>query len=48
MLREDLKDSDIPHRTTIRARVDETLEIHLKRLEDEMQVSKVDHNGVRY
>ena len=39
MLREDLKDSDIPHRTTICARVRETLEIHLKRLEDDMQVS---------
>jgi hypothetical protein len=38
MLREDLKDSDIPHRTHIRKRVDELLATYLKELEDELRV----------
>lgn len=38
MLREDLKDSDIPHRTTIRQRIMEIWEEHLGTLSEEMQV----------
>jgi hypothetical protein len=38
MLREGLRDSDIPHRTTIRNRVLEMWTEHLKTLELEMKV----------
>ena len=38
MLREDLRDSDIPHRSTIRARIIEVWEEHLDSLEKEMKV----------
>ncbi|PBK62342.1 hypothetical protein ARMSODRAFT_895744, partial [Armillaria solidipes] len=39
MLREELTDADIPHRTQIRSRVMEIWEEHLKQLSREMQVS---------
>jgi hypothetical protein len=39
MLRETLKESDIPGRTTIRERIDKMAEDHLKELEEEMKVS---------
>jgi len=39
MLREDLKDADIPHRTTIRSRIMEVWDEHLDELEAEMSVS---------
>jgi hypothetical protein len=39
MLREELQDSDIPSRTTIRKRVDEVLEQHLAQLKRDMAVS---------
>lgn len=38
MLREELRASDIPGRTTIRRRVEEVLEEHLDKLETEMKV----------
>jgi len=38
MLRQELKDSDIPHRATIRRRIEEIWEEHLKGLEDELKV----------
>ena len=41
MLRDELKDSDIPCRTTIRKRIDELLEQHLCELEREMNVSSI-------
>ena len=40
MLQQELKDSNIPHRLTIRKRIDEVLEEHLTRLEEDMQVSR--------
>jgi hypothetical protein len=39
MLQKELKDSDIPGRTTIRNHVDEVLTEHLRQLEKEMKVS---------
>lgn len=50
MLREDLKDLDIPHRTKIRNRALETWDKHLDRLQDEMAVStiKVYQNMMTY
>lgn len=39
MLREELKDSDIPHRTTIRNRILEVWDEHLDRLQKEMEVA---------
>lgn len=38
MLRTELKDSDIPHRTTIREQILEVWEDHLKDLGDAMRV----------
>jgi hypothetical protein len=38
MLREDLKDSDIPHRTHLRNRVMELLQEYLSDLEKELRV----------
>jgi hypothetical protein len=38
MLRKELRESDIPHRTTIRKRVEEVLSEHLDKLEHEMAV----------
>jgi hypothetical protein len=38
MLREELRDSDIPSRTTIRKRVDEVLDQHLAQLKRDMAV----------
>ena len=38
MLRKELRDKDIPHRTTIRNRVMEMWEKHVKDLEKDMQV----------
>ena len=40
MLRKELRDSDIPHKTTIRDRVEEVLMEHFDNLEKEMHVSK--------
>ena len=39
MLREDLTDSDIPHRTYIRKRVIETWERYIAMLKNELNVS---------
>lgn len=39
MLRDDLRDEDIPHRTAIRARVMKTWEQHVQLLSAEMKVS---------
>ena len=36
MLRQELKDSDIPHRDTIRARITEILQEHFDHTHDEM------------
>ena len=47
MLREDLRDSDIPHRTKMRVRVLETWDKHLDKLQDEMRVSTVKHIKIR-
>ena len=38
MLRKELRESDIPGRTTIRKRIEEVIEEHLDKLEDEMAV----------
>jgi hypothetical protein len=38
MLRKELKESDIPGRTTIRKTIDEMQESHLENLEDELKV----------
>jgi hypothetical protein len=38
MLREELKDKDIPHRTTVRNRILEIWDEHLDQLANEMQV----------
>ena len=38
MLREELKDEDIPHRTTVRNRILEIWDEHLDQLANEMQV----------
>lgn len=38
MLREELQNSDIPGRTTMRARIHELLDGHLDQLEEAMQV----------
>ena len=40
MLRDELKDADIPHHTTINNHIDEVLEEHLTHLGDEMQVGQ--------
>ena len=40
MLRAELKDADIPHRTMIRTRVEETVTHHLKQLQEDMKVSQ--------
>lgn len=39
MLREDLRDEDIPHRTTIRNRILEVWDTYLETLANEMQVN---------
>jgi hypothetical protein len=39
LLRKELQESDIPSRTTIRARIEEAYEEHMKQLEEEMAVS---------
>jgi hypothetical protein len=39
MLREELRESDIPGRTTIHKRIEETLQEHLDQLSRDMQVS---------
>jgi len=41
LLRKELKDSDIPHRTTIRTRLTEVWNEHLSVLEDDMNVSQL-------
>ncbi|KIJ98154.1 hypothetical protein K443DRAFT_133552 [Laccaria amethystina LaAM-08-1] len=41
LLRQDLKDSDIPHRTTIRNHVKEIWDEHLKGLEEEIKIGWV-------
>jgi hypothetical protein len=41
MLLEELQESDIPHRTTIRKRVEEVLSEHLDELEKEMAVRQL-------
>jgi hypothetical protein len=41
MLKSDLKDSDIPGRTTLHKRIDETLKQHLDSLAAELQVCYV-------
>lgn len=41
LLRKELRDSDIPHHTTIRTRVDEVLQEHLASLEKEMAVREL-------
>ena len=38
MLREDLKDSEVPHRTTIRKRIMEVWDEQLDTLQDQMKV----------
>jgi hypothetical protein len=38
MLRPELKESDIPHRTLIRGRISDMLEEHLEQLKSNMQV----------
>jgi hypothetical protein len=38
LLREELKDEDIPHRTTIRNHIFQVWDRHLEQLENEMQV----------
>ena len=38
MLRSELRESDIPHRTTIKKRVEEVLEEHLDQLQKDMKV----------
>ena len=40
MLRQELKDSNIPHCLTIHKQIDEVLEEHLTQLEEDMQVSQ--------
>ena len=40
MLRAELKESDIPHCTTIRTCVEEVVEEHLKQLQADMEVSQ--------
>ena len=39
MLHKELKDTDIPHRTTLQSRIDEVIGEHLETLEKEMKVS---------
>ena len=39
MLRKELKDTYIPHRTTLQSRIDEVIGEHLETLEKEMKVS---------
>lgn len=41
MLRAELKDSDIPHRTTLRNRILERLNEHFEKLKQEMAVCQV-------
>lgn len=41
MLRAELRDTDIPHRTTLRTRIAEIFEDHLVRLEKDMLVCVV-------
>ena len=38
MLRKELRESDIPGRTTIRKQIEEVIEEHLDKLEDEMAI----------
>lgn len=38
MLREDLRDEDIPHRTTIRARILQVWEEHLDKITEDLEV----------
>ena len=39
LLRKELQESDIPSRTTIRTRIEQAYEEHMKQLEEEMAVS---------
>lgn len=48
MLRQELKESDIPHRTTIRKRVEEVLSERLAQLGRDMEVHKLSLQTVRY
>ena len=43
MLRDELRDEDIPHRTTIRNRILEVWDNHLDQLANEMQVPFLIH-----
>jgi hypothetical protein len=38
LLRQELKESDIPSRSTLRNRIDQAYEAHMKELEEEMAV----------
>jgi hypothetical protein len=42
MLRQELKESDIPGRTTIRAHIDKVQDEHLKNLEKDLKASPYD------
>ena len=41
LLREELKESDIPSRSTMRNRIDQVYEKHMKQLEEDMTVTMV-------
>ena len=43
MLRHELRDTDIPHRSTLRTHILEALEDHLLTLEGQMKVRSNDH-----
>jgi hypothetical protein len=43
LLREELKESDIPSRSTMRNRIEEAYEEHMKQLQEEMEVTTVSY-----
>jgi hypothetical protein len=43
LLREELKESDIPSRSTMRNRIEEAYEKHMKELQEEMEVTTVSY-----
>lgn len=43
LLREELKESDTPSRSTMRNRIEEAYEEHIKQLQEEMEVTTVSY-----
>jgi hypothetical protein len=48
LLRKELKESDIPSRSTMRNRIEEAYDEHMKQLEEDMAVTTILYFGISY